>query len=128
MRPPIQRLHERHREFGHGLGTVAGDIAYREAEFLSGGEVDVVVPRAAEEDGADSEGVQLGEDRGCEEVVDEDADGGVCGGERDGGGEEWGGVVGYVEGGIGAVEGGEVGGEEAPIVGLGGEDGEGVRW
>ena len=72
----IQRLDQRHGELGDRLGRVRGHIGDEEAELLGGGEVDVVVARAAKEDSAHANVVKLGEDWGGEGVVYEDADGG----------------------------------------------------
>lgn len=122
----VEGLDQGDGEFGDGFGGVRGDVGEEEAEGFGGGEVDVVEAGAAEEDGADTECVELLEDRGGEDVVHEDADCGVVGGELDGGGGERGGVVGNGEWWIVGIGGREVGEEEALIVGLGGEDGKRV--
>lgn len=49
VRVAVERLHQRHRELGHGLGAVRRHVGHEQAQPRRRLEVDVVVPRAPQQ-------------------------------------------------------------------------------
>ncbi len=80
----VQGLHERHSEFGDGLGAVRRHVGDEEPAVRGGVEVHVVVSGAAQQDGAHAQRVQSCEHVFGQRVVHEDADGGGARGEGHG--------------------------------------------
>ena len=70
----VEREQERDGVLGDGVRRIGGDVGDGEAQRRGGGEIDLVVARAAEGDQTNAGGGERGENGGVERIVDEGAD------------------------------------------------------
>lgn len=77
---PVEREHQCHGVFGHGIGRIGRYPDYRDAVLGGGFQIDVVETRAAQGDQPYTHAGQLPDGWGIRRVIDEDADriGALC--------------------------------------------------